>query len=76
MDLLHWVSCMIQLLSTPVGTIPFLIPVAVSAMLYIYPTKKKPNSKIFPLSFSFNAKMLIVIKYLVLIKSHQNSSVA
>ena len=28
----------------------------------IYPTKKKRNSKIFPLSFPFNAKMLIVIK--------------
>ena len=33
--------------------------------------KKKRNSKIFPLSFLFNAKMLIVIKYLVLIKSHK-----
>ena len=43
---------------------------------FIYPTKKKRNSKIFPLSFPFNAKMLIVIKYLVLIKSRQNSSVA
>ena len=42
----------------------------------IYPTKKKRNSKIFPLSFPFNAKMLNVIKYLVLIKSRQNSSVA
>ena len=29
----------------------------------LYPTKKKRNSKIFPLSFPFNAKMLIVIKY-------------
>ena len=38
--------------------------------------KKKRNSKIFPLSFPFNAKMLIVIKCLVLIKSRQNSSVA
>ena len=42
----------------------------------LYPTKKKRNSKIFPLSFPFNAKMLIVIKYYVLIKSRQNSSVA
>ena len=33
--------------------------------------KKKRNSKIFPLSFPFNAKMLIVIKDLVLIKSSQ-----
>ena len=38
--------------------------------------KKKRNSKIFPLSFPFNAKMLIVIKDLVLIKSSQKSSVA
>ena len=38
--------------------------------------KKKRNSKIFPLSFPFNAKMLIDIKYLFLTKSHQNSSVA
>ena len=38
--------------------------------------KKKRNSKIFPLSLPFNAKMLIVIKYLVLIKSRQNSAVA
>ena len=29
----------------------------------IYPTKKNRNSKIFPLSFPFNAKMLIVIKF-------------
>ena len=43
---------------------------------YIYPTKKKRNSKIFPLSFPFNTKMLIVIKFLVLIKYRQNSSVA
>ena len=42
----------------------------------VYPTKKKRNSKIFPLSFPFNAEMLIVIKYFVLIKSRQNSSVA
>ena len=33
--------------------------------MHIYPTKKKRNSKIFPLSFPFNAKMLIVIKYQV-----------
>ena len=38
--------------------------------------KKKRNSKIFPLSFPFNAKALIVIQYLVLIKSRQNLSVA
>ena len=42
----------------------------------LYPTKQKLNGNIFPLSFPFNAKMLIVIKYLVLIKSSQNSSVA
>ena len=36
--------------------------------LLTYPTKKKCISKIFPLSSPFNAKMLIVIKYLFLIK--------
>ena len=29
----------------------------------IYPTKKTRNSKIFSLTFPFNAKLLIVIKY-------------
>ena len=38
--------------------------------------KKKRNSKIFPLCIPFNAKMLIVIKYLVLVKFCQNLSVA
>ena len=33
------------------------------AVLEIYPAKKKCNSKLFPLSFPFNAKMLVVIKY-------------
>ena len=42
----------------------------------IYPTKKKRTSKIFPLSSPFNAKMLIVIKLLFLVKSYQNSSLA
>ena len=45
-------------------------------VVIIYPTKKKRNSKIFALRFPFNAKMLIVIKYYVLIKYRQNSSVA
>ena len=45
-------------------------------MFNIYPTKKKRNSRIFPLSFPFNTKMLIVIKYKVLIISRQNSSLA
>ena len=40
---------------------------------FLYPTKKKRNSKIFPLSFPFNAKMLIIIKYYVLIKSRQKN---
>ena len=35
----------------------------IEGLCYIYPTKKKRNSKIFLLSFPFNAKMLIVIKY-------------
>ena len=35
-----------------------------SLLLKIYPTKKKRNSKIFPLSSTFNAKMLIVIQLL------------
>ena len=42
----------------------------VAELINIYSTKKKHNSKIFPLSFPFNAKMLIVIKYLFLIQSY------
>ena len=34
--------------------------------MLVYPTKKKRTSKIFPLSYPFNAKKLIVIKYLFL----------
>ena len=37
---------------------------------YIYPTKKKRTTTIFPLSSPFNMKMLIVMKYLFLIKSY------
>ena len=39
-----------------------------ACLFYIYPTKKKRNSMIFPLSSPFNPKMLIVIKSLFLIK--------
>ena len=38
-------------------------------MYFIYPTKIR-TSKIFPLSSPFNVKMLIVIKFLFLIKSY------
>ena len=34
-----------------------------SDLCLIYPTKKKRTSKVFPLSSPFNAKMLIVIKF-------------
>ena len=44
--------------------------------IHIPDKKKKRNSKIFPLSFAFNAKILTVIKYLVLIKYRQTSNVA
>ena len=37
------------------------IEILLNASKFLYPTKKKRNSKIFPLSFPFNAKMLIVI---------------
>ena len=39
----------------------------VNIRLYIYPTKKKRNRKIFQLSSPFNVKMLVVIKYLFLV---------
>ena len=37
--------------------------------------KKKHNCKIFLLSFPLIVKMLIVVKYLCLIKSYQNFSI-
>ena len=36
---------------------------AVPFFFIIYPTKKKCNTKTFPLNFPLNAQMLIVIKY-------------
>ena len=44
--------------------------------IHIYPTKKKRTTSIFPLSSPFNTKMFIVMKYLFLITSFQNLSVA
>ena len=59
------------------GTAQSVVFLSHKYLIIIHPDKKrKATVRFSPLSFPFNAKMLIVIKYLVLIKSRQNSSVA